>query len=102
MDATLSPLPAQPLSLALPAPSPKAASPTAPPWEAEALAVPQPARRAPGKPARPKSPRIQSEKLPWGMIALTIATAVLVIFGARAADDRGSRVMPLTKVQSAG
>lgn len=76
-----------PLSLAPAAPVPT------PPVEAEIIEAPAPVRIAPRKLAQPVPAPIRAEKVPLGVFALTLVTAVLLVFGAQSADPEGARIM---------
>jgi hypothetical protein len=65
----------------------------APPWEskpAEPVRSPRKIRR---HPSGFDMPRIVTQQVPWAVVALTLATAVLLVFGARAGGTPESRVM---------
>lgn len=99
MDASLSPAPALAPIMPLPASVSPIIAVDTPPWEIDFVQTPAPVRKAPAKPVPAKSARIEAERIPWGMVALTIATAVLLVFGSHAADPSGSRVMALSAGQ---
>lgn len=71
-----------------------------PPWTSEAAEAPVQARlcRAP----RTDGGQVVAEPLPWTMIAVTLATALLIVFGARAGGVPDSRVMTFAAADQAG
>lgn len=78
-----------PLSIA---PPPAAVADT-PPWDIEAAETAAPLREPARKALPMAAANIEAERIPWGVAALTFATALLVVVGARAVDAPQSRVV---------
>lgn len=83
MDATL---PIAPIAL------PPASLADTPPWEIEIDESPLPVRVMPRKVAPSPSPA-KSEGIHWSVTALTVLTAVVLVFGARAEEGTHSWVI---------
>lgn len=85
----------------VPASASQGFSPVATPLpEVEMTEAPAPVRAAPKRKVAPavEAP-IRAEKLPLAVLALTVVTAVLLVFGARSADAEGARVMTFAAAQ---
>lgn len=63
------------------------------PWESEPAEAPQPPRKIRRHPSGFDTPHIAAQHVPWAVVALTLATALLLVFGAQAGGTPESRVM---------
>ena len=69
---------ASPIPAAAPLAPPASPGPeTTPPWRIEPEASPAPRR----KPGGIELPRIEAQPVPWAIVALTLATALMLVFG---------------------
>lgn len=72
--------------------SPLPTAPAAPPWEVEADDPSPPPRAAAPRRAKAAETRIPAPRVHWSITALTVATAVVLVFGTQPDNRSGASV----------